>query len=289
MNNLDYEVLIGLEFSTVCNINCTYCYARNNYQQDWQKEMKEDDFQKLFSFIELLSLKKKVKLVLLGGEPTRSKYFQELLTLKNVIFEVYTNLIDISNLIFQDNITYTVSLHTEYLNKIIKNLDILYNQKININIDLMLSKKFKPSHKLLEIDLNKYRDLFNIRIEVIEEVREQEINNSSPEEFLSNIKESTVFFKPLFDKYDSNYYNNFEEMYLNNKFCNMLEFNIDFYGNLKQTCSQKEFGNIFKIKDTATIDNLFKEMNSCMIFCKKGIVCPCDNLLKNTTKKIIKG
>lgn len=289
MNNLDYEVLIGLEFSTVCNINCTYCYARNNYQQDWQKEMKEDDFQKLFSFIELLSLKKKVKLVLLGGEPTRSKYFQELLTLKNVIFEVYTNLIDISNLIFQDNITYTVSLHTEYLNKIIKNLDILYNQKININIDLMLSKKFKPSHKLLEIDLDKYRDLFNIRIEVIEEVREQEINNSSPEEFLSNIKESTVFFKPLFDKYDSNYYNNFEEMYLNNKFCNMLEFNIDFYGNLKQTCSQKEFGNIFKIKDTTTIDNLFKEMNSCMIFCKKGIVCPCDNLLKNTTKKIIKG
>jgi len=285
LDNLEYDILIGLEFSTVCNAKCTYCYARNNYQQDWQKEMKEDNFNKLFSFIDILSRKKRVKIVLLGGEPTQSKYFNKLLKLENVIFEVYTNLINIDNLVLRDDITYTVSYHSEYIPAITKNLETLFlNGTKNINVDLMINKDFKPSHKFLDMieTINKFRTLFNVRLEVIEGV---DSNGILDDVFLNNIKESTEFFRELFKGYDLNYYSNFKELYQNNKFCNMPEYNIDFYGNLKQTCSDKEITNVFNQQDD--IDKLIKKMMDCIIFCKKGIICPCENLLKNTSKKII--
>lgn len=275
------EIKIGLEFTTVCNINCRYCYARDNYKKDWQKELSEENFQILFNNLERISTEFNLILVLLGGEPTESKYFKKLLSLKNVTFEIFTNFINIDNLIFGKNITYTISFHSEYLSKILKNLNTLQNKNIgkNSNIDILLSSKFKPSYNFLKIvpELKILREHFIIRIEVIEDIH----NNN----FLETIEETTIEFKKIFDLYDKNYFDNFYQLSEVNKVCYMKEYNLNFFGDLKQTCSDKFFGNLF----TNNIENIIKNLkNDNKIFCHKGIVCPCDNLLKNNTKRFKK-
>jgi len=73
------RLYIHWDITTKCNYNCNYCYAKKDYSKtdSWQKETQDKIIRTTIASITKSTLP--VFLGLLGGEPTTSKYYFEIL------------------------------------------------------------------------------------------------------------------------------------------------------------------------------------------------------------------
>jgi len=80
IDHLQQRLYIHWDITTKCNYHCNYCYSWQDYEKNnkWNQETTKDKIFKILKSIELSSLP--VFLGLLGGEPTISKYYFDILS-----------------------------------------------------------------------------------------------------------------------------------------------------------------------------------------------------------------
>jgi MoaA/NifB/PqqE/SkfB family radical SAM enzyme len=71
-----YYLQINFYINTVCNLQCSYCYARKNL--DWNKIIKFDQIKKIIPMLNKLD---KSVISLIGGEPTLHPDFLNIMKL----------------------------------------------------------------------------------------------------------------------------------------------------------------------------------------------------------------
>ena len=70
------RLYVHWDITTECNFDCSYCYAKRDYQSDWHKT---DTWSRQLAIVEALKLRKyPIFLGLLGGEPTMHPRFFKL-------------------------------------------------------------------------------------------------------------------------------------------------------------------------------------------------------------------
>jgi len=210
----DNRIFISLELLTQCNIRCSYCYIFQNSEN--KDILAANDFrdniqhQKNLAILDALkSVKSKIHLFILGGEPTIYKKLEEIISkayeIPDIIVEIITNGKKLEDLTFINrfnkykDIKFTVSLHWEYLDdinyiKIFKNLDILQNDNFDRErfiLYFLLPKNFE--------DFIKIQEKFDV-IRVAQEIKKKNtvylniVDSFKEENLIENIKNYTEFF-----------------------------------------------------------------------------------------------
>ncbi len=146
--NVSLNDIKNLRFSlfvcTICNLKCSYCYARQT--KKWNDYLKYDVFLSIFNKIQ--NLKKSYEISLLGGEPTLWKFLStSIKKLQNDPFckriEFFTNGIKKIN-IHSNKTTIFLTYHGEnknYMSLFLQNAKYyMQNNKIFINIPNTLSQ-----------------------------------------------------------------------------------------------------------------------------------------------------
>jgi len=289
-----YDILISLDITTVCNLDCSYCYSKNYYNKtnDWNKNLSQENWNNIKIF--LLHIKKEfpnLQLLILGGEPTLSKYFLDCVNfcIENKInMNIFTNLINISNLLkgieicknnnFLDNIFITASVH-ELIdlndNIFFKNLNYLINNyKINLKMDLMLTlkKEYIEFYNNNFNTIEKLSKVIDINIEVIDNGNENFLKKRA--KIYSKSKSNP--FRKLIQLLNPSVTMNDKEISINNfillknkKKCYLKEFLIDYNLNILQGCTGTKIGNIHD-----NFNNLLIKMKN-MFIVNCEITCPC--------------
>lgn len=127
---------IHWDLITICQYNCTYCYARKEYEEikGWNKIPRLEDQKRIVDAISSSSLP--YNLGLLGGEPTIHIHYKELVTyihskLKedDRLYVVSNGMGDFSNHPILEKLVILWSYHPEYVNE----KDFLYNVQVMID------------------------------------------------------------------------------------------------------------------------------------------------------------
>lgn len=119
------EDFIEIDYTpfTICNQKCSYCFVRSD---EWGKKFDKDAFNSFKQFLK--KQKYKIKLNILGGEPTLLQNFDRFIIELDEICDIitlHTNGTHPDKLInIPDNIDITITPHYEYIND-------LYIKKIN--------------------------------------------------------------------------------------------------------------------------------------------------------------
>ena len=173
-DHLRDRLYIHWDITTMCNYDCSYCYAKKQYGKDWQKP---GVWSKQLEIIEEISKSTlPVFLGLLGGEPTmHQRYFTLLDILTEKILDNHPdNRIYIttngskSNEFFErhknsDNRIYMLwSIHAEYMNEesfktLFNNIQIMNKKGYKNKVNLMMhpAKKYWDFTKFMYIELQK--------------------------------------------------------------------------------------------------------------------------------------
>lgn len=123
---------------TICQLTCSYCYARNEYGESWGKIAPKDTINSVIEALDRSSLP--FNLGLLGGEPTLNPHFYYILDRINELEKfkwvyVVTNAEkDFTNLRDYEKIAYLFSYHPA---------DCTDEERFINNIKLMLSRGYK--------------------------------------------------------------------------------------------------------------------------------------------------
>ena len=123
---------------TICQLTCSYCYARNEYGESWGKIAPKDTIDSVIEALDRSSLP--FNLGLLGGEPTLNPHFYYILDRINELEKfkwvyIVTNAEkDFTNLRDYEKIAYLFSYHPA---------DCTDEERFINNIKLMLSRGYK--------------------------------------------------------------------------------------------------------------------------------------------------
>lgn len=127
-----------------CNINCSYCYAK-----DWKKSFKEEmSKEELIKFLNLLKKQNYNHILLGGGEPTVYTYFIELLKKAK---ELDINIILTSNTFYSEKIQEYIS--PEYVQFLVAHYDQDYMQNNKVLKQKFISNIKTAKDNKLEIIL----------------------------------------------------------------------------------------------------------------------------------------
>lgn len=153
VNHLVQRLYIHWDLHTKCQLNCSYCYAKDWYskQSKWQQKTSESTLNYIIHCISLSKLP--VFLGLLGGEPTITENFdkliyniQEKILSKNDLNRLYitTNCILYKQLPNDAKIRVLCSYHPEfhYTDKFVANV-LKYAKNHKVRINLMLIPQYK--------------------------------------------------------------------------------------------------------------------------------------------------
>jgi len=245
-----YQYQINFYITTVCNINCSYCYARKNLL--WNKIY---NFNEIIRNLKIINkFLKKSFLSFLGGEPTLYPKFKEILNysineLNNLDFHFYTNgssdLEKILSFPQSKKINITMSLHFElfdnkqFFKKFLDNLDFLIENNYNFNLTIVFFNnkrflqeitniilKFKNKNLEKNIFISFIHDYFNEKdFEKYFFEYKNFTNNFNCQKF-SSVESNFLkkcFYNEIDILYDNFYYisiNNCVEKFLNNSIKN---------------------------------------------------------------------
>lgn len=275
---------IHWDMLTICQLNCSYCYARNDYGRDWGKISNKTIIDAVLTALNRSKLN--FNLGLLGGEPTIGPYYKYVLEQianfkKNIGIYVTTNGVrDLTNDNTPTNTAFLFSYHVadcKDINVFLKNVQYMKdnNYKCKVNIILNPNKKYWPQLK----------EMFNI-IKDIGVKSHPHFLYGNWDRKLYNYNESFwEFFSFLGNMkkelcYDTDLYNDYE-VYKNNLTnfqgwkCWNNNYEIDVYGNVVQFCKDKNIHvNLLRHQDY--FNNIEKT---------EPMICPhdecnCDGLLK---------
>jgi len=302
IDHLQQRLYIHWDITTKCNYHCNYCYSWQDYEKrnQWNQEIQKDKIFKILKSIELSQLP--VFLGLLGGEPTLSQNYFNILNYietkilpknKNNRLYITTNLSKKLDW-WKDhpkikNTFILVSFHPEYFNN---NEDILnfiiklryLSKYFKVKLNIMLDPKHKKSLNILYDFLPDLENNVIIHPHII-------YPNGSPFEDIQKIyKNNLKDFKKFFDFQKPEYvlddkeYTDFEVFqYKLNKFkgwrCWQNNYEITFDGQVQNLCKSE-------INSNLLIDQLFfKRIKKIMPIICPNNWCSCDGLLKCTKVK----
>tara|TARA_A100000171_G_scaffold53055_2_gene75931 strand:- start:110 stop:1027 length:918 start_codon:yes stop_codon:yes gene_type:complete len=262
----DYDKSIfSWELNNVCQYRCSYCYANEWLEKDFNKKY-SDTYKTVLTKIKLLDIKKiNYDLELLGGEPTIHPYFFNILSFLNNLkkckkIKLITNIAKpvsffnkIPNYIDKSKYTINASYHVEYDkgNFLKKIIELNKNHDVVVNVNLLNNEKYfdKIEDIIKKFISNDIKIMYNYLHDV-------------ENKFLSNYDE--VFYNK-FEKYFK-YFNNKKtkfiidekEIYLDewyirknnlinfyDKFlCTPKFYNISYKGEISNICTGKQIKNI---------------------------------------------
>ena len=206
------RLYIHWDITTKCNYKCNYCYAIENYSKEnnWNKEETYSNIKAILKSIEISKLP--VFLGLLGGEPTLSKWYFEILEYinKKIIPKHKDNRLYITTNLSKplsywekhpkyEKTFILASFHPEY-NTTDSSIELFINKLLylkdffKVKVNIMLDPKYDFVteifiQKIKKYSLNKY---INIHPHII-------YPDGSPH------KELTKIYKNSFDKYSEIY------------------------------------------------------------------------------------
>lgn len=170
------RLYVHWDITTNCNFDCSYCYAKREYGNDWHKT---DEFRNQELVIKALKMRKyPLFLGFLGGEPTLHPRFLELLDLAH--HELITGELDrlyvttngstnlISKIPEYDKMYMLWSVHLEHKDKYGKNFSKLFN-----NIKISINKKFINRVNILLIPDEKYYDDYSFIFSTLKKLNVQ--------------------------------------------------------------------------------------------------------------------
>ena len=269
---------------TICQLNCAYCYARNDYGRDWGKLASKTTIDIVLDALERSSLN--FNLGMLGGEPTIGPHYKYILDKvssfeKNIGIYVTTNgERDLSNDNTPKNTAFLFSYHPadctnkdQFLSNVKFMKDNGYKCKVNVvlhpakkywqdikdTIDIVLSYGVKVHPHFLYGNWD--RKLYQYNKDFWDFF-----------DFLENMEKDLKFDEDLFNDYQVYKYKltNFKGWS-----CFNNNYEIDINANVVQFCKEKS-DNINLLRDRDFFKNI-KET--------KPMICPhtecnCDGLLK---------
>jgi organic radical activating enzyme len=301
-NGIDHKIqrlYIHWDITTKCNYDCNYCYAKFQYGNDWQKEENYKNIKIILNSIKLSSLP--VFLGILGGEPTSSKYYEEIINniSKNILPRNKDNRLYITTNLSKNleywkkhpkikNTFILASFHPEHnqtendLKIFIEKLKYL-KQYFKVKVNIMLDPKFENINKLW---LTYLPELVKSNIIIHPHII---YPNGSPfnnlKDIYNNELKSNPFYKEIYSFMEPEYIDDDNNKYTDidlfstgkNKFtgwnCYQNNYEINLNGKVNNMCSD----NISNLIQNPMYFKNLKKVKS--IICKADY-CNCDGLLK---------
>jgi len=282
--NIHWDVL------TICQLKCTYCYARNEYGEKWGQLGKKEVVDAVVESLRRCTLP--FNLGLLGGEPTLSPYYnyilEELVKIQSFkgVYVVTNGEKDLTNHPqYDDKVAFLFSYHPADCtdrDKFLNNIKLMISRGYQCKVNIMLhhDKNLWPTIKeMFDICANieglkihphfiygkDVHTLFNYRENFWEYFK-----------FLEDFEKDLVYDDDVFNDYQI-----FNQGLTNFKgwSCYNNNYEIDVNGNVIKFCIDK--------KKTSLIDNLdfFKNITKTIPMICPHNACNCDGLLKQLKVK----
>lgn len=269
---------------TICQLNCSYCYARNEYGDKWGKLASKPVIDAVIKALSKSTLS--FNLGMLGGEPTLSPYYtyiiEEIQKLKNSLnLYVTTNgYKDLTSHPVYDNFAFLFSYHpADCVDKSLftRNVKSSYNRGIQTKVNVMLHHDER-----LWPDIKQTIDTF---LSMGIKVHPHFLYTHSSRKLFKYKPEFWEFFNFLEDLdkelvYDNDHFNDYQ-IYKNGMTsftgwsCYNNNYEVDVYGNVVQFCrDRKEHVNLTRDTD------FFKRITHTKPMTCLHSACNCDGLLK---------
>jgi len=299
----DYDIMLSIDLTTKCNLDCEYCYSKKNYDTMnlWGEETSKEKVEKIKTF--LIHLQdigyKKIQIMLLGGESSQSLYFEDFVSFcvqKKFKVILYTNLFNfkekssLRNIVLKhSNIMVNISLHLVAFEKIYKNIKSLIkliesdqgsqtnHPQRNIKIDLLYQKenysKLISDDFIKFIENNIHKEYVDFNLEIIDDFRDtfyiDQLKTYSSSD-LNPLKKITDLLKPSvkLNNEIKPVFDFIKLKYNTKAICYLNEFHIDFNLDITRACVDEKIGNLDDINYNAF-------SNITPIICPKKTTCPC--------------
>ena len=236
IENEDNVINLFLDINTVCNLNCSYCFARK--EKSWNRSQSLKNIKFIFSAIKFS--KYKFNLLLFGGEALMHPDIEEIVNMANLHLKIL-DVVILSNGVYKGNYEldakYVFSLHdltdSEY-DSFKEHCKIV--QDLTINMVIKEDDKFKKRYLELQDYKIEHSQIYDNNVQVQRDL--------SSLDFL------------VFQKHEAYLYNNkslnYNEYFKIHKslvpreigLCQVKELNIDIDGNIANDCNHTDV-NIF--------------------------------------------
>jgi len=305
------RLYIHWDITTVCNFDCSYCYAKKEYSQNklWLKEDTVENIKTVIKAISISTLP--VFLGLLGGEPTLSKHFEFILNefKRTHFFEKEDNKLYIttngskelcwfinqhSSDFYNNKVMWLFSWHSEHMsndsNKEFKEkIEVLLNKGYKVKVNLMIPLTKEKWADLKELSL----ELIQLQKEFADLILHPHFIYKNEHQIYNYPEDTKLYFKEIFENIPKEFQmtrmtrmtllNDIEvfETGLNNFngwYCYLNNYEINLGAIVSKFCVQE----IADLKNNITF---FKKIKKVIpVICEHN-QCSCDGLLKIRKEK----
>jgi len=238
---IDNSINLFLDVTTVCNLNCHYCFARK--EKEWERLQDLDRIKYILKTTLMSSYK--FNLILFGGEALAHPQIEEIVKVCNSQKNILNTIILTNGCIdgkYNLEAEYVFTLHDisdEEYEKFKENLKI--PSKVIINVVLKKNKKFKDRY--IELDNLEYK-IEHSQIYGDDVIVKEDLSGLEDFNFL-NLEDTKYVYKGK--KYNYSEYFKIHQKIIPKNIgdCLVQELNIDIDGVISNDCNN-------------TLDNIFK-------------------------------
>ena len=274
---------------TICQLKCSYCYARNNYGKEWNKLASKKIIDKVIEALSRSTLP--FNLGLLGGEPTLGPYYNyiiEKLQSLDKIHKIYvtTNAEKDLKTVKTEGVAFLFSYHPSECTSdenFINNVKYILQQGNQIKVNILIH----PNKKYWEKSLNMARIIQSLGIKIHPHFVHTKWDRKL-HKYNDGVWEYFEEFKDLEKdiRYDDDFFNDYE-VYKNSltKFkgwsCYNNNYEIDVNANVVQFCREENSMTSNLLNDL----DYFKRITTTKPMTCPHNECNCDGLLKLLKEK----
>lgn len=276
---------------TICQLNCSYCYARNMYGKEWGKISSKEVLDAVIEALNRSTLP--FNLGLLGGEPTLGPHYY-------YILEKITALPKFQKLYVVTNAEKDLTSHPDYQGRLAwlfsyHPADCTDRDRFVANMKLMVSRGYQCKVNIILHHGKAYWPLIKEMFEICEQIEGLKIHphflyGNKMDKLFNYRKDFWEYFSFLEDyekdlQYDDEVFNDyivFRDSLTNFKgwSCYNNNYEVDVRGNVVQFC-MNEYGGDNLLKNPDFFKNIEKTVP---IICPHN-QCNCDGLLKQLKVK----
>jgi len=275
---------------TICQLNCTYCYARNTYGKEWGKLSSKETIDGVIEALNRSSLP--FNLGLLGGEPTLGPHYyyvlDEISKLEKFkwVYVVTNAEKDFTSHPHYDKVAFLFSYHPA---------DCTNRDRFVDNMKLMISRGYPCKINVILHHGKQYWPLIKEMFEICANIPGLKVHphflyGNKMDKLFNYRKDFWEYFSFLKDferdlQYDNDIFNDYEvySQKLTDFYgwdCYNNNYEVDVKGNVVQFC-MNELGGINLLKDP----NFFKRLEKTIPITCPHKQCNCDGLLKQLKVK----
>lgn len=269
---------------TICQLECSYCYARNNYGKEWNKLSSK---KMIDSVIEALSRSTlSFNLGLLGGEPTLGPYYNYIIEKiqslpKNNKVYVTTNAEKDLKTVRTDGVAFLCSYHPANCTSdenFINNVKYLKEQGNQLKVNILIH----PNKAYWEKSLNMFKIMQELNVKIhphfVHTKWDRKLHRYKSEVW-EYFKEFEYLEKEI--RYDNDFFNDYQVYKYNlTKFkgwsCYNNNYEVDVNGKVVQFCREENTTTSDLTRDL----DYFKRITTTKPMTCPHEECNCDGLLK---------